>query len=407
MLTLHLGFLLLATLAVSTSTANLQTNSGFLCFQLHAEEQPAHYSFRSVFRTPKDAPKRNYDDFEILERASFHSEASEAAPLAKTSKGDSPKATASAQIHVRIADKRAVKEAETAAVKEKSDVDDTLKKLLIMLIKPIVENNNGPGRVNPFFPFPPSPHPSPPYAHLLGGLSALSGLSNSPEVLKKAAKMAHKLKEQLKATNIENEIEELKKAKTEETIPLKITLNNKPMRLQAEGFEENASVAEKNEKLVDLMHLLGKHHAETEEEEEKPKRKKKKPKLSAVDPLEVYMRRMSNFQENGNLYGLAGGNLYAYHPLLAGCNCNSAPCNCNNQLLNSMGGLNYDLAAKLRFLAAQNRIVPVKPEVLATEFVVHVPVLINNKQPAYNDLANYPLLNSLLANYGRCIGATL
>lgn len=350
-----------------------------------------------MFRTPKDTPKRNYDDFEILERASFHSEGGESSSTT-TSKDISPKATASAQIHVKIADKRSLKENEPVK-SATNDVDDTLKKLLIMLIKPLVENN-GPGRVNPFFPFPPSPHPSPPYSNLLGSLSALSaiaGTANNPEAVKKAAKMIHKFKEQIKASTVDNEIEDVKKKKSNiEEIPLKISLNDKPMKLQMEDVEENASVAGKSEKLVDLAKLypllLAKGVEETEEEleeeEEKPKRKKKKPKMKAVDPFEVYMRRIFS-TGNNQLFG--------------------GFCNCN-PLLNTGYGCTanplrpYDLSAL--FTPKYPKIIPTIPtstqrsEILATEFVVHVPVLIKNKPTPYNSLANYPLLAALLANYG-------
>lgn len=355
-----------------------------------------------MFRTPKDTPKRNYDDFEILERASFHSEDTPTPP----NKNDSPTATASAQIHVKIADKRSVKEGEPP--KPVNDVDETLKKLLIMLIKPLVENNQAaPGRINPFFPFPPSPHPSPPYANLLGGLSALSaisGLTNNPEAMKKAAKMVHKFKEQLKAASVENEIEDVK---NKGDIPLKITLNDKPMKLQAvdgEGDEENASVADKGaaEKLVDLGKLYPFLVKGDDDEEEKPKRRKKKPKMKAIDPLEVYMRRVFTPGCDCGVNGILN-------------NYNPAVCNCNpfvNNLLN-VRPFNYDLnnffAPKIPLLTP--KIIPTpqpRPDIVATEFVVHVPVLIKNKPPPYNNnnnninaLANYPLLASLLTNYGK------
>lgn len=283
-----------------------------------------------------------------------------------------------------------------------------------MLIKPLVENNNGGGRINPFFPFPPSPHPSPPYASLLGGLSALStlaGTSNNPEAVKKAAKIVHKLKEQLKAASVENEIEsDIKKKKNPDEVPaLKITLNNKPMKLQMGDGEENASVAEKSEKLVDLAKLyplLLKSDDDDDDDEivveEKPKRRKKKPKLKVIDPLEVYMRKVLTpnfgFVENCPLCGVL--------------NYNGATCNCNPLLtsaLNSISPLRYDLNNYLTPKIPLNNLLTPKvlpattprSEILATEFVVHVPVLIKNKQPSsnYNNLANYPLLSSLLPNY--------
>lgn len=272
-----------------------------------------------------------------------------------------------------------------------------------MLIKPLVENN-APGRVNPFFPFPPSPHPSPPYSHLLGGLSALSSLSGSPEALKKAAKIAHKLQEKIKASSAENEVEELKKT---EEIPLKITLNNKPVKLQA---EDNASVAQKSEKLIEaaLTRLLAKE--EDEEEEEKPKRKRKKPKLKAVDPLEVYMRRISapagffdgapNLIGDQTLLGQQGAlcgfcQRYNCHPLFGNVPLAVKPLDWSALLVPKVPQVNP--------LLAPNLVPTPRPDVLATEFVVHVPVLIKNKQPAYNSLVNYPLLSSLLSNYGKCV----
>lgn len=280
-----------------------------------------------------------------------------------------------------------------------------------MLIKPLVENNNGQGRINPFFPFPPSPHSSPPDSHLLGGLSALSALSgisnNNPEAIKKAAKIMHKFKEQLKASSTENEVEEIKREKTKnsEIIPLKITLNNKPLKLQTESFEENASVAEevkKSEKLLDLSHLYP-LFAKSDDDEEKPKRKKKKPKIKVVDPFDVYMRRILtpslNFPENAPLCGLHERNLCSFNPYLRQCGVNFDL----NSIL-AARGVNYDLNSILapKIPPFLNPIPAIKPEILATEFVVHVPVLIKNKQPAYNNLVNYPLLSSLLGNYGKC-----
>lgn len=255
-----------------------------------------------------------------------------------------------------------------------------------MLIKPLVENNNGAGRVNPFFPFPPSPNSSPPHANLLGGLSALStlsGASNNPEAVKKAAKIVHKLKEQLKAASVENEVEDVKKG----DIPLKITLNNKPMKLQVDDEDENASVAEKSEKLVDLAKLLLKTD---DEEEEKPKRRRKKPKVKAVDPLDVYMRRM---------FTQGCGCTAENYPPYGGFNYNSNP------LFRSP--VRYDLNNLLALLTPKVLPTP-QPQILATEFVVHVPVLFKRKAPpspppppaaAATPLVNYPLLASLLSNY--------
>lgn len=271
---------------------------------------------------------------------------------------------------MKIADKRAIKDGgDGDTTKPTNEVDDTLKKLLIMLIKPLVEN--GAGRINPFFPFPPSAHPSPPHANLLGGLSALSALSggsNSPEAVKKAAKIVHKLKEQLKAASVENEIDDAPKG---DDIPVKITLNNKPMKLQVDDDgDENASVAEKSEKLVDLAKLYP--LLLQEQEEEKPKRKKKKPKVKAIDPLEVYLKRVLTQQIGG--CGVNNPFFYNYNP-----------------------NLNALLAPKIPLLTPR---IP-QPQYLATEFVVHVPVIIKNKPPPPPppQQYNYPLLNSLLTNY--------
>lgn len=299
-----------------------------------------------MFRTPKD-------DLEILERSG-------APPGPNAVQDGPPKATASAQIHVRINDpqKRSV---------SRGELEETLKKLLVMLIKPAVEESRGGEKLSPFLPLPPSP---PSYANLLGGLSAISKLVSSEPSSKIVQKVT---------------------PGGPDKMPLRLTLNDKPMRLveeegdeDEEEGEEDASVAEKADlKAFAQLFPVGPVLTVPKAEAKKKKKPKGKPKEES-DDLERLVRKLAGQQVGAIPSAVLDPRMRLPLPGL-----------CSNPLLSNPFP---------KPLLSRSLVVPWGPnaEYLATEFIIRVPVIINNKQ--YSSLNRYQLINSLLES---CKGKSL